>query len=492
MDISKPANRVTRSTWPDVIELHDINSIDKAEIRRWANLFPHVRELHLFAGFPCVHLSSARAFRQNLEGAGSNLFWKLLEVLSDIQEVFGTFCRVKFCIENVASMDEQARRTISAELGITPIKLDPCDSLPVSRPRLAWCSETLYEMEGLQLWEERDYVRAYTEAAPVEVSQWLRPGWTWNPPAGTVFPTFMKSIRRQTPPPQPAGLHRTDEETRKRWRLHEFRYPPYQYKPQFLLHHPRQSPRLLDSSERELLLGFGAQHTSTCMSASDMKKSKTAYEDVRCSLCGDSFSILSFAIMASAMCTAFVPRMSPDRIIKRLGLAPGHTVHPDVEVPMTRWLAYGGDAQKPQSMQALVQHLGLTVNHTGSDVQILSGEVLGNKPHAHASVRALWWQWRNLFKVKWQVPSHINYLEMKMILNTILWKVRNPLAVNRRWLHVEDSMVSLYILAKGRTSSKLLQPLANRVGAVQLALGSTLLHAHIGSAENPTDAGSRE
>lgn len=79
-----------------------------------------------------------------------------------------------------------------------------------------------------------------------------------------------------------------------------------------------------------------------------------------------------------------------------------------------------------------------------------------------------------------------------MILNTILWKVRNPKAVNKRWLHVEDSMVSLYILSKGRTSSKLLQPLANKVSAVQLALGSILLHAYIGSSENPTDAGSRQ
>lgn len=51
-----------------------------------------------------MHLSSARAFRKKLAGAGSNLVWILLEILSDVQEIFGSFCRVKFCIENVASI----------------------------------------------------------------------------------------------------------------------------------------------------------------------------------------------------------------------------------------------------------------------------------------------------------------------------------------------------------------------------------------------------
>lgn len=78
-----------------------------------------------------------------------------------------------------------------------------------------------------------------------------------------------------------------------------------------------------------------------------------------------------------------------------------------------------------------------------------------------------------------------------MILNTFLWKARSPSSVNCRWLHLEDSMVCLYILCKGRTSSRMLQPICNKIGALQLGLGSVAMHAHVGSAENPTDAGSR-
>lgn len=492
IDICKEGNRVTRSTWPQVEELMDINLVTKRDVQRWANCFARALEVHLWAGFPCVHLSSVRAFRKNLEGTGSNLFWKLLELISWVQEVFNTFAKVKFCIENVASMDEAARRQISAELEVMPVKLDPADCMPYSRPRLAWCSEELFQMEGLELWEERDYVRAYASGPAVDTQCWIRPGWSWpGESSGARSPTFMKAIKRDRPPPVPAGYSRASPDTLSRWRADSFRYPPYQYAEQFLLTHPSKEARLLDSSERELLLGFGPHHTATCMSASNMKRSLEQYEDVRRSLCGDSFSIFSFALMGAVLCSEFVPRMSPRVILQRLGLAPGASAHPQVLVPLTRWLAYGGDPSLPASSKMLVEQLGLTVNHTGSDVRVSSGAALGKKPACHCSVRAWWWQWKHLFKIKWGFSSHINLLEMRMILHAILWKTRKVSAVNKRWLHLEDSMVCLLILTKGRTSSRMLQPVVRQIGAIQLAMGAQLLHGHVGSSENPTDAASR-
>ena len=348
-------------------------------------------------------------------------------------------------------------------------------------------------MEGLQLWTERDYFRAVVSGPGIPTSSWIRPGWVWEGERqGAKFPTFMKSIRRQRPPPAPAGFHRAAPETLRRWREDEFRFPPYQYASQFLVSHPTLGQRPLDASERELLLGFGAGHTKTCMSASEAKRSKAAYEDARKSLCGDSYSVLSFAVMASQMCADCMPRMAPAQIVRRFGLAPGATAHPDVEIPLTRWLAYGGSGDPgPAAAHELVKCLALTVNHTGSDVRVNTGQVLGRKAPSHGSVRSWWWQWKHLFKVRWNHESHINYLEMKMILNSLLWKGRDPLKVGLRWLHLEDSMVCLYILSKGRTSSRLLQPLCNKVDALQLGLGCSVLHGHVASDENPTDAASR-
>ena len=495
IDISAAANRVTRSTWPDVLELHNIDAITKDQVREWANRFNRVQEVHVMAGFPCVHLSSVRAGRRNLDGEGSNLFWALLTLLGWIHEIFGSFCKVKHCIENVASMDDAARKEISSTLDIVPIKLDPADCMPYNRPRLAWCTEELYAMEELELHTEGDYVRAVVKVDTViDERSWMRPGWSWpGGEQGAKFPTFMKAIKRLRPPPVPAGLRRAGPDTIQRWEQDSFRLPPYQYGPQYLLHHRDKEPRTLDSSERELLLGFGAGHTASCMAASRMKQSLTEYEDVRRSLCGDSFAVISFAIMAAQMSSELAPRMKPSQILRRLGLAPGASAHPLVEAPLTRWLSYGGSGlQAPDEMEVFSRQLGLLVNHTGSDVRVQTGATMGHKTPSHGSVRAWWWQWKQLFTVRWAHNSHINYLEMRMILNTLLWKARDPRKVNKRWIHVEDSMVCLYILTKGRTSSRMLQPLANKIGALQLGLGVMLLHGHVTSAENPTDKGSRQ
>ena len=199
VDTSREANRVTRSTWPDVLELHDVTLITKQDVYAWANAHPRVSEVHVFAGFPCIHLSSVRAYRQNLSGEGSNLFWTLLTLLGWICEVFETFCKVKYCIENVASMDETARREISQHLDITPIKVDPSDCLPYSRPRLAWCSEELIEMEGIALYAEWDYVRAVVNAPAFSTASWIRPGWQWEV-RGQVSDFHEKHYAGQTAP----------------------------------------------------------------------------------------------------------------------------------------------------------------------------------------------------------------------------------------------------------------------------------------------------
>ena len=160
--------------------------------------------------------------------------------------------------------------------------------------------------------------------------------------------------------------------------------------------------RTLDVSEHELLLGFGTGHTTHCLSASEAKKSPEAFEDLRKSLCGDSFAILSFSILVSQMCADLVPRMSPDQIVRRLGLAPGASLHPTLEAPMARWLQYGPDlADSEASPQQLVQHLGLSVNHTGSNMRVQTGHIMGGKTPSHGSVRAWWWQWKQLFTVRW-------------------------------------------------------------------------------------------
>ena len=87
----------------------------------------------------------------SLQGNGSNLFWKLLEILTIIKDVFSDVAVVKWVVENVASMDPSARDEISFHLGFEPVRLDPSDVLPFSRPRFAWTSEQIVPTEECSL-----------------------------------------------------------------------------------------------------------------------------------------------------------------------------------------------------------------------------------------------------------------------------------------------------------------------------------------------------
>ena len=148
VECHKPANRVTLGAWPRAIVVDDVNDVDEAMVLNWLMLFPMVSEVHVWGGFPCVHLSSARAGRKNLEGPGSNLFWKLVDILQMVYQTFSAVASVKWVVENVASIDPDARDQISSMLQVLPLRLDPADVLLYSRPRLAWISEEPTETDG--------------------------------------------------------------------------------------------------------------------------------------------------------------------------------------------------------------------------------------------------------------------------------------------------------------------------------------------------------
>ena len=117
--------------------------------------------------------------RLNLAGAESRLFYELLRVPELCRKVFGRKFKILFFIENVSSMDKSALKEISSALGVKPYKLQCAEASQVSRPRFCWTNHH--------------------------------------------------------PPPKPAGLDRTPADARGRWAADEFRYPPYQYKSQYVI-----------------------------------------------------------------------------------------------------------------------------------------------------------------------------------------------------------------------------------------------------------------
>lgn len=295
-DTSKAASRVVARRWPHAELRRDVRSIDKATVYQWMLKHPHVEQVDLWGGFPCVDLSSVKFDRRNLEGSESGLFREILRVLELLRQVFGRKFRIFFFVENVASMDKSACNEISVALGVKPYRLQCAQAVPISRPRYCWTNKKLPPLPGVKVTDKGDYLEVEALCEYPETSQWLREDSTWDPSdASVVFPTCMKAIKRRQPPPAPAGLSRTPPDAISRWTADAFRYPPYQYKSDYVLWSSK-GWRLLEASERELLHGYGWGHTSLCFSASEIKRSFSEHEDQRCSLVGDSFSMYSFVL----------------------------------------------------------------------------------------------------------------------------------------------------------------------------------------------------
>lgn len=234
-------------------------------------------EIHLWAGFPCTDLSSANATGQGLKGPASSLFFEVLRIRKIILEEIGAHIVLKMVVENVASMKAAECQEISNYLGLQPYFLDCADAVPMHRPRLCCTTEYLENcMDDIQVEHHQRWRRVFAEAPYPETDSWVEPGVEWSGAAqGVILPTSMKAIVRKAPPLQPAGFDKCDHATLERYAADSFRYPPYQYAAKYLFWTTRGTWRLINTEEKELLMGYGWKHTSLCYSASKIKTIST-------------------------------------------------------------------------------------------------------------------------------------------------------------------------------------------------------------------------
>ena len=490
-ETSAGANRVTSRRWPHAIILGDIRELTIEVIQDWRYRFPELEELHIWGGFPCVDLSSVKFGRRNLEGSESGLFYEMLRVIREVRKVFGWRFPVRFIAENVASMDASAEREISRELNAKPFRVDSADCVPIHRPRFCWHNLDVVEIEGIELEEKERWVEVSMKHSYPEVTQWLEDSAEWNGQyTNTIFPTCMKSIKRQKPPPRPAGLERASEACIMRWQADSFRFPPYQYNDKFVIW-KNGKWRLLSTNERELLHGMGFDHTTICWSAGNIKRDPEGYEDCRKSQIGDSFNCFSFVYFAALAVSKWQTIRNYDQLWSRMGMAPGFITPLEVKIPLCKRLAYGS-AMKDVGIQDLHLALLRRVNHTGSDVRISSGTIMNPRNYPRQSSAAGWWFWEKVFAFKWQRADHINSLELRAIIQALEWRVLHLRECQMRVFHLTDSYVCMSIISKGRTSSALMKPLMGRLSALLLTMGIYLIVSHVESSENPTDDASRE
>ena len=121
-EIEPNAIKISQKNWPDIIHMGDVTKADFAEYRDFDLLI---------GGSPCQSLSIIQAHkRQNLKGK-SKLFFEFVRAMEEMKPKY-------FLFENVASMNEESKQTISELLGCQPVLINANCFLSQDRPRLFW------------------------------------------------------------------------------------------------------------------------------------------------------------------------------------------------------------------------------------------------------------------------------------------------------------------------------------------------------------------
>ena len=138
----------------------------------------------------------------------------------------------------------------------------------------------------------------------------------------------------------------------------------------------------------------------------------------------------------------------------------------------------------------LARYLFGMATHRGGEIRAV-GRVLHVGAALTMSVDPGWWDWKDVISCHWKLKDeHINVLESRAYSLAIRWRLRNRRNVGSRFFHLVDSLVTLSVMAKGRSSSHRLAKVICRANANILAghLYPTL--GYVRSHRNPSDGGS--
>lgn len=119
-EIDKHAIAVSKKNYPDIIQLGSV-----------VGLVPPEEIDLLIGGSPCQDLSIAKKDRKGLDGDRSGLFWEYVRIKEECKPTY-------FILENVASMAQKDRDTITKTLGVQPVLFNASLVSAQCRKRLFW------------------------------------------------------------------------------------------------------------------------------------------------------------------------------------------------------------------------------------------------------------------------------------------------------------------------------------------------------------------
>ena len=480
--------RVVESRFPQAVQVNTVEEVDLEMVRSWATQFTQVALVVLGAGPPCQGVSGLNASRKGaLKDARSCLFTHVARIRDLVKQCF-PWAQVRSLMESVASMNQQDQQVMSDSFGSQPWFIDAAGVSLAHRPRLYWIDWELTHQEGVVFGQTpvgRAEVKLHATLDPVD---FLTPG--WKPCSDQKFPTFTTSRPRGEPGYKPAGIQQCTPVELERWKHDQHRFPPYQYRDCHCIVNKHGVKRLLNISEREVIMGFPKGYTTNSVPKRD--QGSVAHNDARLTLIGNSWNVtvVTWLLTQLGFLLGLNSALSLSQVVKRT--SPGADTHFQtfVQRPFMRTLHR---KKGPSRELELVKKFLSLVSIKGEDIMLVSAsDDLAKYHRLRASVPPALWKWQTVAGWRWSGnPEHINALELRATLTALRWRLERNKKIHVKFVHLLDSLVSLHTLCRGRSSSKKLRRTVLRINALLLATKSQAVWAYVHTKLNPADAPSR-
>ena len=150
-------------------------------------------------------------------------------------------------------------------------------------------------------------------------------------------------------------------------------------------------------------------------------------------------------------------------------------------------------ADELSAARAIVYGLLRHADHRGSDIRLDIGVPFRAKVWPRAAIASDRWVWQTVLAHGWKRQGrHINVPEVQEVLAALKWFARRADRHHSRLGLLIDSQVVLAVCAKGRSSSRRLNHLVQRIDAQILACNLYPFYGYVTSKTNPADAPSRQ
>ena len=148
--------------------------------------------------------------------------------------------------ESALQWVDETIRSCSNELGdpVHTMRMDGGFFTPTVRDSVYWLCLNPAEIPGCDedpdqaqnSWMSRSCSTLSVRAEYPERATWVSDKAKWEAPELTLIPTLCKPGARKKQPNNPKGLQECEPGTIRRWQEDSFKYPPYHYQQQYMIH----------------------------------------------------------------------------------------------------------------------------------------------------------------------------------------------------------------------------------------------------------------